>query len=109
MNGDYDIEKMNELMTMQQYLSWTMGAVLGSLGVFIDVHVGNQPGDVIIEITGLPPNIDREIVIKLITERKEATMESYLNREVAGPPLTDNVIVKFNPPTDEAIRDSLAR
>jgi phage-related baseplate assembly protein len=64
------------------YLHTACGAILGAMGITVDVYVGDKPGEVVIEICGLPPDVDREVIVRA------------LNRNEVRP-LTDLVTVKF--------------
>jgi hypothetical protein len=75
------------------YLYETMGAILGAMGIFIDVYAGEQPGEVIISICGLPPEVDREVIVRM------------LNRAELRP-LTDIVTIKFNEPEKSKTNNS---
>jgi phage-related baseplate assembly protein len=66
------------------YQHTAMGAILGSLGITVSVYAGDKPGDIIVEIGGMPPIVSREMIVKA------------LNRNDVRP-LTDVVTVKFLP------------
>jgi phage-related baseplate assembly protein len=70
-------------MSENMYLYTAMGAILGAMGITIDVYLGEQPGEVIISISGLPPEVDRETVVRMLNKPDVR-------------PLTDIVTVKFN-------------
>ncbi len=66
------------------YMYTAFGAILGAMGITVDVYAGDEPRKVIITICGLPPNVNRDLIVKA------------LNRPEIKP-LTDLVVVNFYP------------
>jgi hypothetical protein len=76
------LNEVSKIMNASAYTYAAESAVLAALGITIEVYDGEKQGDVIVAISGAPPEIDREVVINV------------LNRTVK--PLTDNLIVKYD-------------
>jgi hypothetical protein len=43
-----------------------MGAILGAMGITVDVYLGEQPGEIIVSICGLPSEVNREMIVKAL-------------------------------------------